>query len=216
MKTYVILGAGGFAREVFWHLRETDREAKNAVFVDDVTERTQIVFRHIGSYPVVKDWDFRGYQDSMVGFIVGIGDPVGKEIMVKRALAAGLKPAPTVVHPRAQVQGPDCEIGVGGIITPGCVVTTNVKIGDYVILNLNCTVGHDSVIEDYVTCNPGTHLSGNTHVGKCANLGSGTVVRDKITIAPYVVTGAQACVVSDIDKEGITAVGVPAREVTKP
>lgn len=146
-------------------------------------------------------------------FVIGVGSPKIKRILVRKALASGLVPAPTIIHPRALVQGDDCEIGIGSIISPGCVITTNVRIGNYVLLNLNCTVGHDTILGDYVTCNPGCCISGNVTLGEGVMLGTGTVIREKINIAQDVQTGAQSCVVKDILDSNITVAGIPARKL---
>lgn len=218
-RVIIILGAGGFAREAYWHIRETWPTAK-ILFVDDVTDTTELVMCG-EKIPVVKDWRFEAFlssgpgrcEDSSFGFVIGVGNPQAKRILVKKAIESGLKPFPTVIHPRALVQGHDCRIGVGGIITPGCVVTTNVSIGDYVLINLNCTVGHDAALGDYVTCNPGCCISGNVTLGEGVVLGTGTVIREKISVAAGVVTGAQTCVVKNIDEPGITVAGVPAKKL---
>lgn len=207
MEEIIILGAGGFAREVYWHLLQG--EYTDFIFVDDVTDTKSIQLGH-KSYPVVKDWNFIPY--GMSKFIIGIGNPKAKKIMVEKALQAGLRPAPTFIHPRALVQ--DAEIGMGGIITPGCVITTNVSIGDYVVLNLNCTVGHDSAIGDFVTANPGCHISGNTVISNGVLLGTGTTVREQIVIGEDVTTGAQSAVVSDLT-EPLVYVGIPAKPLIR-
>jgi sugar O-acyltransferase (sialic acid O-acetyltransferase NeuD family) len=202
MKKIVILGGGGFAREAYWHLKE---QYDDFAFVDDITQAQSL---SLGgkSFPVIKDWDFRalGFEE----FLVGVGSPRAKMVMVEKAIKSGLTPAPTFIHPRALVQ--DAVIGVGGIITPGCVITTNVKIGDYVLLNLNSTVGHDAVIGHYVTINPGCSVSGNTTIQDATILGTGTVTREQIAISSGVTTGAQAAVVSNLDTPGVY-VGVPAK-----
>jgi sugar O-acyltransferase (sialic acid O-acetyltransferase NeuD family) len=205
MKTIVILGAGGFAREVFFHLNSVNA---NFVFVDDFTNVEEIII-HNKSYKVIKNWNFESFKNAE--FIIGVGNPEVKKTMVEKALENGLKPMKTFVHPKALVQ--DADIGVGGIITAGCIITTNVKIGDYVILNLNCTVGHDAIINDYVTANPGCHISGNTIIGKYSSLGTGTVVREKIFISENIITGAQAAVVKDLTEKGVY-VGTPAKKIT--
>ncbi len=210
----VILGAGGFAREAYWHLLAAQPGARVA-FVDDTTD-VQAIALGGKTVPVIKNWIFSGIRDAdgpvdYTEFIVGVGAPKAKHILVERALSSGLAPAPTAVHPRALIQDPECIIGRGGVITPGCVITTNVRIGDYVILNLNCTVGHDAVLGNYVTANPGVSISGNVYLGENVSLGTGTVVREKVRIAPNVVTGAQACVVKDIDQPGVVVAGVPAK-----
>lgn len=215
-KCVAILGAGGFARETYWHLRGAD-PSTSAVFIDDVTGIKEVVIEG-SAVPVVKDWRFdklrlNGSLVRVDGFVLGIGSPAAKKQMVRKALDSGLQPAPTIIHPRALIQGSDCRIGVGGVITPGCVITTNVTIGDYVLLNLNTTIGHDVVIGDYVTCNPGCCVSGNVTLGESVSLGTGTVIREKVAVAPGVVTGAQACIVKDISEPGITIAGVPAKKL---
>jgi len=215
---YVILGAGGFAREVFYHIFDAYSNFFNIaqnyaylpsyfIFVDDVTPGLTELNTGKGVFRVVKDWAFdRDYQ-----FVVGVGSPSVKETMVNKALQKGLTPAATVVHPRALVQ--NAQIGVGGIVTPGCVVTTDVTIGDYVILNLNTTVGHDAVIGDFCTINPGVAVSGNTTLGRKVFMGTGSCTREKISVADNVVIGANAAVVKNITEPGITVVGVPAKKL---
>lgn len=198
----VILGAGGLAREVFWHLRDAYSEF---VFVDDVNPNPQVTLQGV-SYPVVTNWDFTGFPKQ---FVVGVGSPNAKRIMVRKAIEAGLTPAPTYIHPRALVQ--DAKIGMGGVITPGCVVTTNVTIGDYVVLNLNTTVGHDAVIGDFVQVNPGCHISGNVVLEEGASLGTGCAVIEGKTVAKDVIVGAQAAVVKNLYAG--TYVGVPAKPI---
>lgn len=218
-KNIAILGAGGFAREMYWHLKESNPTVR-MVFVDDITEIMKIIVdKHI--IPVIKDWNFDNVpingpgkpSENVYEFVLGTGNPEAKKILIQKALASGLTPAATIIHPRALVQGDDCSIGVGGIISPGCIITTNIKVGNYVLLNLNCTIGHDTIIGDYVTCNPGCCISGNVTIGEGVELGTGTVIREKIAIAPGVKTGAQACIVKNIADSNITVAGVPARKL---
>lgn len=217
--TLAILGAGGFGREMYWHVKGADPDAR-IVFVDDAAEARVLVMGD-AAVPVVQDWRFDAvqFEGGSLGaarveeFVIGVGGPQLKRTLVMKALASGLLPAPTVVHPRALIQGTDCELGLGGVVTPGCVITTNVSVGDFVVLNLNTSVGHDCVIGDYVTCNPGCQISGNVTIGEGASLGTGTVVREGITIAPGVVTGAQACVVKDVTAPDVMVAGVPAQEL---
>ncbi len=214
-----ILGAGGFAREMYWHLRDACPRAR-AVFVDDLSDTREVLIAET-TIPVVKDWRFDAIRidgpnrptAACRQFVIGVGHPATRRLLVGKALASGLAPIPTVVHPRALVQGGDCTIGVGGVIAPGCVVTANVCIGDFVLLGVNVAIGHDVVIGDYVTCNPGCQVSGNVRLGSGVLVGAGATIREQITIAPDVVVGAQACVVKNVDESGTTVAGVPARRL---
>lgn len=205
-----ILGAGGHARETYCHLKDIDPSFE-ILFIDDVTP-TKTIHIKGKDIEVVKTWP-RVIEKKALGFesfVIGIGDPKLKPDFIKKALDNGLKPSQTWIHPKAIVQ--DAKLGLGGMIAPGVVVTCGVTAGDYVVLNYNSTVGHDSRIGDFSTCNPGSNVSGNVTVGKSCLIGAGAVIKEKISIADNVIVGAQACVVKDIKSSGKVFIGVPARE----
>jgi len=102
------------------------------------------------------------------------------------------------------------NVGAGSMICAGNILTVNITIGKHVILNLDCTVGHDSVIEDYVTISPGCHLSGGTAIRRGAFLGTGVVTIENHEIGAYSKIGAGAVVINDIP-EKVTAIGIPAK-----
>lgn len=213
MKTCVILGASGHAREVYWQAKIASNDSfQQYLFVDDLNSITSI---EVGekSWPVIQDWNFLEYQRSsaQIGFIVGVGNPKVKVQMVERALKAGLAPLPTIIHPSVVILDPACTIGQGGMISPNCVLTTNIKIADYVILNVGVSVGHDVQIDDFVTCAPQVAIAGNVHLKKGVSLGIGSIIREKLTIAPFVTIGAQACVLESINEPDSVLVGVPAK-----
>lgn len=210
LETLVILGAGGCARELYWFVKDTIPTIKIA-FADDVSRVSSVDIAG-EMVPVVQDWNFaRLGPQAFRQFIVGVAEPPVKKVMVQKALAAGLEPAPTLVHPRTLVR-PDCRLGKGGIVVAHSQLTTNVTLGDYVIV-LDSTIGHHDVVGDFVTCFPGCRVSGNVSLGERVVLGAGTVVIPGVTIAPGVTTGAQSCVVRDIIEPDITVAGVPAKKL---
>jgi sugar O-acyltransferase (sialic acid O-acetyltransferase NeuD family) len=107
-----------------------------------------------------------------------------------------------------------CEIGIGSIICPHTILTTNVTLGSHCLININCTIGHDVFIGDFVTVNPGVNISGNVRIGGNCNIGSNSVIRNGITICDDVIIGAGSVVVKDITEPG-TYVGSPAIRIDK-
>jgi len=100
------------------------------------------------------------------------------------------------------------------LIAPGCILTTNITLGNYVTLNLNTTVGHDTKIGDFCTTNPGVHISGQIEIGNCNEFGTGCIVRDRLKIGSNQTFGAQSAVVKNIESdEKITWVGIPVRKL---
>lgn len=212
MSSIVILGAAGLAKEFYYYVKRAKPEITNFIFVNDLDDG-QISFDIDGEvFPVVKDWSFKeNYK-----FIVAVGSPKIKRILVAKALSSGLVPSETIVDPSAIVLMDRKNLGRGGIVSPGCVVTSNVTFGDYVTLNLNTTVGHDTIIGDYCTTNPGVHISGQITMGSSNEFGTGCIVRDRLNIGSNKTFGAQTAVVKDIlgDYPEIY-VGIPSKLLVK-
>jgi acetyltransferase-like isoleucine patch superfamily enzyme len=111
------------------------------------------------------------------------------------------------------------EVGRGSVITVGNILNVNVRLGQHVHVNLDCTIGHDAVLEDYATLAPGVHVSGWVFIKEGAYIGTGAVIingtEDKpLEIGAYAVVGAGAVVTKDVPP-GVTVVGVPAKPLSK-
>lgn len=116
---------------------------------------------------------------------------------------------------RAQLCGyafGDCKIGEGSVICPGTVLTVDINMGVHCFINLNCTIGHDTIIGNFTTLHPGVNVSGNCKIGELVTIGSNAVLRDGITICDNVTIGAGAVVVKDISEAGVY-VGSPAKKI---
>ena len=101
-------------------------------------------------------------------------------------------------------------MGPGTIICSHASLTNHITLGRHVHVNLNCTIGHDSVMSDYVTLSPLVSISGGVKAENGAFFGAGSVVNPRLTVGKDAIVGAGAAVVRDV-KAGITAVGVPAK-----
>ena len=66
----------------------------------------------------------------------------------------------TIVDPSV-ILSKSVSIGEGTIICAGTIATVDISIGKHVIINLDCTLGHDDVIGDFVTICPSVNVSGN-------------------------------------------------------
>lgn len=201
----IILGAGAFAREVYHHLADS-KNNYTISFYDDTPDSPDTIFGR----PVIDNPEKLSGLSSDHNFIVGVGNPYTKQSLVKIALKAGIKPAPTYVHENSLVQ--DAELGLGGIVCPNTVITTNVKIGDFVTLNLGVTIGHDSVIGEYTNVSPGTNISGNCIIGNKCDLGTNSSIIPNLKIADSTIIGAGACLTKTITESGVY-VGIPAKKL---
>lgn len=104
------------------------------------------------------------------------------------------------------------KIGIGNIFCQGSILTTGITIGNHCQFNLQTSVGHDCKIGDYVTCAPKVSISGNCTIGNRVYIGTGAVIKEKISICDDVIIGALSFVNRDITEPG-TYVGSPARKI---
>jgi sugar O-acyltransferase (sialic acid O-acetyltransferase NeuD family) len=206
-----IFGASGFAREVAtWAERATWNGSGFRLigFIDDVSPGGQLRGR-----PVVTLGEMAKAKRPAV--VVAVGDPALRETLVQAAESAGLPVAPPLVHPSVQYDEDHVTLGDGTVICAGGILTTDIRVGSHVQINLSCTVGHDVVLDDYVTLAPGVHVSGKVAIGPGAYLGTGAVTVDgaydqPLVIGERAVVGAGAVVTRDVPA-ATTVVGVPAR-----
>ncbi len=214
----VILGAAGGGRLAYWILQET-HPGTRVVFVDDGMTEDSLVLGGT-ECPIIHDWQFDRVQhpgtEDFRQFMVSCTYPRVKKALVTKALAAGLVPAPSVIHPGAALVGrPTISVGRGGSIHPKAVILNDTTIGDYTFISAGAQIGHDCTIGDFASINFGSLVLGYTHIMEGVATGSGSTVRDHLTIAPWVQTGMQCCVTKSITEEGITVAGVPARPMVK-
>jgi sugar O-acyltransferase (sialic acid O-acetyltransferase NeuD family) len=213
----VIVGAGGFGREVHG-LVDALIAAGAAVdlvgYVDDTDASDELLARlgtsRLGGIDVLTDADDgrnRGLG-SEVGYVIAIGAGDVRRQIDERLTAAGRRSA-TLVHPMATV-GSDNRIAEGCIVTAGARVTTNITLGRHTQLHVNCTIGHDSVLDDYVSVYPGATVSGSVHLADGVTIGTGANVLPGVTVGAGAFVGAGAVVTADVDP-GTTVVGAPAR-----
>src|SRR5690606_11366308 len=143
---------------------------------------------------------------------LAIGNPSVKK-KVHQSLSNAYLSFPTLIHPLAQIGNLKYNsIGIGCLITANNVITVNTNIGDFVILNLACTVGHDSVIRAYCSFMPGVNISGEVLIEEGVYVGTGAKIINQLEIGKETIIGAGA-VVSKSIPEKCTAVGIPAKPI---
>lgn len=210
MQDVVIIGVGGLGRECSQWIEDVNAECptfRALGFLDDDVRKHGTQSHDLD---ILGDADWLSGHSGQVAAIIGIGNPVAKHKMVER-VKAHVTSFPVLRHPRAVI-GRYVELGEGSVICPGVVLTTDIRIGRFVTLNFDLTVGHDSTVGDYVTLAPGVHLSGYSKIGEGADLGAGVVTIPGVSVGAWTIVGAGASITRDLPAH-CTAVGVPARVI---
>ncbi|RZL14526.1 MAG: acetyltransferase [Pedobacter sp.] len=210
MKDIAIIGAGGFGREVKMLIDQINRHqpAYNLVgFYDDGVRSGTI----INGFPVLGEVEMINRVTRNICIIVAIGSPQLKEKMISKINNPFIS-YPTLIHPNALIGDDNVNLGKGCIICAGTIITVNIDIGDHVILNLSCTVGHDSKIGNYCSFMPSVNVSGEVNINDYVYIGTGAKIINQLEIGTHSIIGAGAVVSRSIPAK-CTAVGIPAKPI---
>jgi sugar O-acyltransferase (sialic acid O-acetyltransferase NeuD family) len=207
----VIVGAGGFAREVLALVKAIARAGTDEWRVVAFLGRDDDPLGgELDGVPVVRAASSPSSGARPVG-VSGIGYPQGRRAEVE-ARAAEVSSWATLIHPGVTFDPDRVHIGAGSVVLEGSSFTTDLTLGRHVMLHLHCTVTHDCVLEDYVSLMPGCHVSGNVRLREGVFMGAGAVILQGLEVGAWASVGAGAVVTEDVPA-GATVVGVPARAV---
>ena len=194
-----IVGVGGFGREVYWSLNQTERD-NTVFFVDDEYWKQE-------DEKVLPLSEFNSEEYEIV---IAIGDPNLRKKMVEKL------PKDTKyfkhINSSVIILDPNTQIGEGSIICAGTILTTNIKIGKHSHLNLHTTIGHDVTIGDFFTTAPGVKISGNCNIGNEVYVGTNSSIKEKIKITDSVTIGLNSGVVKNILEPGVY-IGTPCKKI---
>lgn len=207
MKKLIIIGASGFGREVAWLVERINKQIPTWDLLGFLDDNPSIVETTVNGYKVLGTTsDIMKYSDTY--FICAIGSSQIRKKVVKKC--KNLQFA-KLIDPSVEISELT-EVGEGSIICAHSIITVNVKIGTHAIINLDCTIGHDSILDDFVTLYPSVNVSGNTVLGECSEIGTGSQIIQGRTIGRRTIVGAGAVVIKDLPND-CTAIGVPAKPI---
>lgn len=210
MKPLVIFGAGGFAREVAALVRDINAVTPSWQLLGFIDDESSLWGRELDELPVLGGCDWLQGQGAHIHAVLGIGSPSLKCQLAKR-LRPHVASFPTLVHPTV-VRTPYLQLGEGVVITAGNILTTQIHIGDFAMLNLCCTVGHDTSLGDFVSVSPGCNVSGNVELGAGCDVGTGSKIIQGVRVGAWSIIGAGTVVNRDVPAN-CTVVGVPAKVI---
>ncbi len=206
----IIIGAGGFAREVAWLVEDINREKAcwNLVgFIDEDPDKHGLILNEL---PVLGSFNELKGSARKAAAICAVANPLSKYKLVSLGKEAGLEYV-NLIHPDVRISQ-YIKMGRGNIICAGSILTVNICLGDHIILNLDCTVGHDTVIGSYCTILPSVNLSGGLALGEGCLIGTNSAIIEGVSVGEWSIIGAGAVLTKDIPAH-CTAVGAPAKPI---
>ncbi|MFD2698579.1 acetyltransferase [Mesonia sediminis] len=211
MKEIVIIGAGGFGREIKMLIDQINQKELSYTlrgFYDDNLQLPDKIngIPYLGSID-----DLINREKPGTHIALGIGTPRVKAELVERLEKYDYQ-FPSLIHPNAIIGADEVSIGKGSVVCAGTIITCNIKIGDFVTLNLACTVGHDTTIGNFASFMPSVNISGEVLIQEKVYVGTGAKIINQLEIGANTTVGAGAVVAKSLP-ESCTAVGIPAKPI---
>lgn len=211
MKNLIIVGAGGFGREVYcWATQSSSFENDWTIkgFIDD---DEKLIGKNIHGIPVIESINEYEITEKDV-FTCAIGDPLTKKRICENLLGKG-GVFVNIIHPTVTT-GRNIKIGSGVILCANVVLTCDLTIEDFVTINNTSNVGHDVFVGKWTTISPHCDVTGGATLGEGVFLGSNVTILPKATVGDYATVGAGSLVLKRV-KPNTTVFGMPAKTIGK-
>lgn len=202
MNDIVIVGASGFAQEIKWLIDRINSVAPCWNFLGYIDNC-------ISDSAVIGNDEYLFNYSKQLSVVVAIADTALRHRLVTLFRRNRMLKFPNLIDPSV-IMSESVLIGEGNIICAGSILTVGIEIGNFCIINLDCTIGHGVVIEDFVTMNPSVNISGNVRLVEGVSMGTGSQVLQGQCIGTNTIIGAGSVVLKDIPND-CTAVGVPVK-----
>lgn len=209
MKDLIIIGAGGYARELASLLSEINAaELKWNIlgFLDDTVEPLKGKNTPYSVLGPIQGWN----RFENVYFLMGIAGNEAKLKITTEFKEKGAKFI-SVIHPLASVSE-FVTLGEGVVIYPQAVISPDVILGDYVTVLSGSYVGHDSVVGDYTMLSGLCGVNGYSNIGKRVYIGSRVIMVPHIHVGDDAYIGMGSVVIRNV-KSGEHVFGNPAKKM---
>lgn len=202
MKKICIFGAGGSARETYWIAQRCGYQVEALLDIHNNGYYHQT--------PILHEQYFN--KDKHLA-VIAVGSSSLRKKIVEKILANYGDVFVSLIDPSVIMLSNNI-IGKGAVIAPSCVLTCDIKIGNFCQLNVGTSIMHDVQTGDFFTTAPGVKINGHVTIGHTVYFGSNSSTKEEISITDKVIIGAGACVINDIIESG-TYIGIPARKLEK-
>lgn len=206
MKRIVIVGGGGFGRELYGYIK-ADLAAGRlngftlAGFLDN-NPKCELAgnipeLTYLGEFA-----DFEPQGNEVL--IIAIG-----KVSIRRNIFEEIKRRDlalfTYVHSSAQIM-PEVTLGEGTVVCPNTIINVGATLGDNVAVNVFCSIGHGASIGSHAVLSPYCALSGDSNLGMCGFMGTRATLFPGVVMGNGCIVDAHSAVRQSVGKNKIVSV----------
>lgn len=206
MPELVIIGASGFAREMF-DLANVCFDQKTGFKVKGFLSDNPSTIEEMGYPPVLSTVKDYVIQPGDV-FFCAIGKIVDRVKTVEIILAKGGKFI-NLIHPTAIIS-PSVKLGIGIGIKAFCVLAADVIVEDFTFLQSSVIMGHDVHIGRFCQINSFAFFAGLVRVHNMCSINAGAKLIQSALVEEGATVGVGSVVLKRV-KKGTTVFGMPAK-----
>lgn len=213
-KNLVIIGEGGHAKVIYSEVKRIKNYKFNG-FIKELKKNEKIK-NFDTNYCLQITKTIKNLKKFIKEnlFIVAIGNnQIRKKVVSKIENTFKTIMWETIISKNSNI-ATNVKIGKGTIIVAGSTVNFGTKIGNHCIINTNCSIDHENIIEDYSNCSPGTVSAGNVIIKEGAFIGIGTSIKQSTTIGKKVTVGGHSYVNKNCSPNSIYY-GAPIKKIIK-
>jgi sugar O-acyltransferase (sialic acid O-acetyltransferase NeuD family) len=208
MRNLVIIGAGGFAREMF-DLANTCYGNENDFSIKGFLSDGPSKIESMGYPAVISKVDEYQVQEDDV-FFCAIGNLKDRKKTIEIILSKG-GTFINLIHPTA-ILSPSVKLGIGVGIKSFCVLASDVIVEDFTFLQSSVIMGHDVHIGKYCQVNSFSFFAGYVRVHDLVSVNAGVRIIQNMIIEEESVVGIGSVVLRRV-KKGTTVFGNPAKKI---
>ena len=196
MRRIVLIGGGGFAKEV----AEIVELNKHCIVgcVDDASA-IKVPYPFWGPLKLLKS-----YRTDFDAIALGIGAVDRSSMAIRARIVEWIRdlgfPTTSVVSPKAVVSR-GVKIADSVFVGHGVVISVDANIEDFVILNSQVTVGHDACIGSLSVIAPGAFIGGMTSLGAQCLIGPGAQILQGLTVGHGSIVSVGSVVLRSLSPE---------------
>lgn len=205
-RSVLIVGAGGFGREVLSYIEDDNPLFRVKGFLDGRANALDATPRE--GVPIIGD-PLTYVPEPGEAFMAALGDPQQRFKYTAALRDVHQVDFATVVHPRARINR-HARLRHGCIIAPHVGVSVDVQIGEFTHIQEYTVVGHDAQIGNWCQINSHCTIAGGARIGNFVTIHPNCVITSRAVIGDGVTVAPGSVVIGRIPA-GITVLGNPAR-----